>query len=54
MRRSVVLPEFAFPKLTSHQYVAGDTITVYSSQTGDILTQYIYDGEFKIWMQVQE
>lgn len=48
---NIVLPEFEIHENIKYHYQNGDTITIYASQSGDIIKQYVYDGEFKIWLQ---
>lgn len=49
--KEIVLPEYELRKGADYYYQHGDTIGVYDSKSGNLVKQYIYDGEFNTWMQ---
>ena len=49
--QNIVLPEYKLRKGADYQFQHGDTIGVYDSKSGNLVKQYMYDGEYNIWMQ---
>ncbi|MFN8648351.1 hypothetical protein [Streptococcus sp.] len=49
--QNIVLPEYELRKGANYHFQHGDTIGVYDSKSGNLVKQYIYDGEFNTWMQ---
>ncbi|HFR3425702.1 TPA: hypothetical protein ACHU7U_000914 [Streptococcus suis] len=40
--------------LDEHHFVEGDTIGIFDSKTGDMVEQYIYDGDSETWFKKQQ
>lgn len=49
--KEIVLPEYELRKGADYHYQHGDTIGIYDSKSGNLINQYIYDGEYNVWMQ---
>ncbi|MEY8701307.1 T7SS effector LXG polymorphic toxin [Streptococcus ferus] len=49
--KEIVLPEYKM--LDEHHFVEGDTIGIFDSKTGDMVEQYIYDGDSETWLKRQ-
>ena len=49
--QNIVLPEYELRKGANYHFQHGDTIGVYDSKSGNLVKQYMYDGEYNIWMQ---